>query len=391
MITKRTDLSPNQDYIWIDARELDKDDISILTDEYLISSELLADIMDADEQSRIEKEDEYTVIICRLPSSEEDDDKPLERTSIPLGIVLFPDKLITICRGDSVVIDDFARHRFRQCPVETKEGFVISILGRAALVYIRLLKYINRQKDIVEEQLQKSIMNYELIQLLQIQKSLVYLTTGLTDNELLLEKLQKTPYFRVNSEAEEEFLEDSITDNKQAIAMANIYSDILTGTMDAFASVIGNNMNEQHERDHEEADRHLALADVPDLHHGILRHERVPSRHGQPVRMDCAPCSLRHSRRHRQHIHIRQAQPLDPQGLCRGEAQAEEGRAYPFRDKVSQAEEGDARRGGLTLYHPYKAALEVFALWERKPYWVILSSPHRAKQLYLDASVRRCP
>ena len=243
MITKRTDLSPNQDYIWIDARELDKDDISILTDEYLISSELLADIMDADEQSRIEKEDEYTVIICRLPSSEEDDDKPLERTSIPLGIVLFPDKLITICRGDSVVIDDFARHRFRQCPVETKEGFVISILGRAALVYIRLLKYINRQKDIVEEQLQKSIMNYELIQLLQIQKSLVYLTTGLTDNEVLLEKLQKTPYFHLSTEEEVEFLEDSITDNKQAIAMADIYSDILTGTMDAFASVIGNNMN----------------------------------------------------------------------------------------------------------------------------------------------------
>ncbi len=243
MITKRTDLSPNQKFTWIDARELDKDDISILTDEYLISSELLADIMDIDEQSRIEKEDEYTVIICRLPSSEEDDEKPLERTSIPLGIVLFPDKVITICRGDSVVIDDFARHRFRQCPVETKEGFVISILGRAALVYIRLLKYINRQKDIVEEQLQKSIMNYELIQLLQIQKSLVYLTTGLTGNELLLEKLQKTPYFKVNNEAEEEFLEDSITDNKQAIAMANIYSDILTGTMDAFASVIGNNMN----------------------------------------------------------------------------------------------------------------------------------------------------
>lgn len=232
-----------QQFTWIDARELDKDDISILTDEFMISSELLADIMDADEQSRIEKEDEYTVIICRLPSAEEDDEKPLERTSIPLGIVLFPDKVITICRGDSVVIDDFARHRFRQCPVETKEGFVISILGRAALVYIRLLKYINRQKDIVEEQLHKSIMNYELIQLLQIQKSLVYLTTGLTDNQLLLEKLQKTPLFHLNNDDEREFLEDSITDNKQAIAMANIYSDILTGTMDAFASVIGNNMN----------------------------------------------------------------------------------------------------------------------------------------------------
>ena len=243
MITKRTDLSPNQKYTWIDCREIDKEDISILSDEYLISSELLADIMDADEQSRIEKEDDYIVIICRLPSAEEDDDKPLERTTIPLGIVLFPDKVITICRGDSVVIDDFARRRFRQCPVDTKEGFVVSILGRAALVYIRFLKYINRQKDLVEEQLHQSIMNYELIQLLQIQKSLVYLTTGLTDNEVLLEKLQKTPYFTPSSEEELEFLEDSITDNKQAIAMANIYSDILTGTMDAFASVIGNNMN----------------------------------------------------------------------------------------------------------------------------------------------------
>ena len=191
MITRRTDLAPDQKFTWIDVRELDKDDISVLTDEFLISSELLADIMDADEQSRIEKEDDYTVIICRLPSAEEDDEKPLERTSIPLGILLFPDKVITVCRGDSVVIDDFARHRFRQCPVSTKEGFVISILGRAALVYIRLLKYINRQKDLVEEQLHKSIMNYELIQLLQIQKSLVYLTTGLTDNEVLLEKLQK--------------------------------------------------------------------------------------------------------------------------------------------------------------------------------------------------------
>lgn len=244
MIIKRTDLSPYQQFTWIDARNLDKDDINILTDEYLISSELLADIMDADEQSRIEREDDYTVIICRLPAEpDEDEDDPLVRTSIPLGIALFPDKVITMCRGDSVVIDDFARHRFRQCPVETKEGFIVSILGRSALVYIRLLKYINRQKDLVEEQLHKSIMNYELIQLLQIQKSLVYLTTGVTDNQLLFEKLQKSPLFKLNSEEEEEFLEDCLIDNRQAITMANIYTDILTGTMDGFASVIGNNMN----------------------------------------------------------------------------------------------------------------------------------------------------
>ena len=86
-------------------------------------------------------------------------------------------------------------------------------------------------------------MNYELIQLLEIQKSLVYLTTSLTSNEMLLEKMVKSPIFKLNNEDETDFLDDVITDNKQAIAMANIYSDILTGTMDAFASVIGNNMN----------------------------------------------------------------------------------------------------------------------------------------------------
>ena len=243
MIVKRTDLTPKQNYTWIDARNIDRDDIAVLTDEYMIPSEVLADIMDQDEQARIEKEDDYTVIICRLPNDDEDEDNPLVRTCSPLGIILFPDKVVTVTKEDSVVIDDLARRRVRSCPVDTKEGLVISILGRSALVYIRLLKYINRQKDLVEEQLQKSIMNYELIQLLQIQKSLVYFTTSLAGNEILLEKLQKTPFFKLNSEEEEEFLEDAITDNRQAIQMANIYSDILTGTMDAFASVIGNNMN----------------------------------------------------------------------------------------------------------------------------------------------------
>ncbi len=243
MIVKRTDLTEKQNYTWVDCRNIDRDDIAVLTEEYMISSETLADIMDQDEQARIEKDDDRIIIICRLPSDEEDEDNPLVRTCTPLGIVLFQDTVVTITKEDSVVIEDLAKRRVRSCPVETKEGLVISILGRAALVYIRLLKYINRQKDLVEEQLQKSIMNYELIQLLQIQKSLVYFTTSLAGNEILLEKIQKTPFFRLNSEDEVEFLEDAITDNRQAIQMANIYSDILTGTMDAFASVISNNMN----------------------------------------------------------------------------------------------------------------------------------------------------
>ena len=189
-------------YTWIDARDINRDDITVLSEEYAISSELLADILDQDEQSRMEKEDDYLAFIVRIPKDEEDEDNPLTRNAVPLGIVLYPDKVITICQADSVVLEDFARSRFRQYPVDTKEGFVLSILGRSALVFIRILKYINRQKDLVEEQLHKSVMNYELIQLLEIQKSLVYLTTSLTSNEMLLEKMVKSPIFKLNNEDE---------------------------------------------------------------------------------------------------------------------------------------------------------------------------------------------
>ena len=229
-------------YKWVDARELTRDDITQLEEDYGISSELLADIMDLDEQARIEKEDEYVALIIRLPAFA-DDSHGINQYCVPLGIVMFSDTIVTICQSDSVILEDFARNRFRQYPVQTMEGFVISLMGRAAMVYIRLLKYLNRQKNLVEEELHRSVKNDELIQLLSIQKSLVYFTTSMTTNEVLLEKLVKSPLFRVKSEEEREFLDDVIIDNKQAIEMANIYSSILTGTMDAFASVISNNLS----------------------------------------------------------------------------------------------------------------------------------------------------
>jgi magnesium transporter len=226
-------------YTWVDAREITRDDIDELQEDYAINPELLADIMDLDEQARIEKEDDYVALIVRLPAFA-DDSHGINQYCVPLGIVMKGDQIITICQSDSVILEDFARNRFRQYPVQTQEGFVISLMGRAAMV---LLKYLNRQKGLIEEELHRSVRNDELIQLLSIQKSLVYFTTSLTTNEILLEKLQKSVYFKLNTEEEREFLEDIIIDNKQAIEMANIYSSILTGTMDAFASVISNNLS----------------------------------------------------------------------------------------------------------------------------------------------------
>lgn len=225
---------------WIDARSVSRDDLARLETEFTISTELLSDIMDADEQARIEKEDEYTALIVRLPAY--DDSSEVSVITVPVGIILFKDKIITICQRSSTVLDELTGNRIRDFSIRNKNTFVLNLMGRAALSYLRILKELNKKTAIIERELQKSVKNNELVQLLSIQKSLVYFTTSLKTNELLLEKLQKSPLIHFK-EDEQELLEDVLTDNKQAIEMANIYSSILTGTMDAFASVISNNIN----------------------------------------------------------------------------------------------------------------------------------------------------
>ncbi|MDR0562642.1 MAG: magnesium transporter CorA family protein [Spirochaetaceae bacterium] len=225
---------------WIDARNVTRGDLERLEHEFGIASELLADIMDDDEQARIEKEDTYTALIVRLPVY--DDSCEVAFFTLPLGIVLFSDKVVTICRRSGDALDDLAQNRIRGFSIKNKSSFVLNLLGRAAFTFLKGLKDLNKRTNAIQAELQRSIRNKELIQLLSIQKSLVYFTTSITTNELLLEKLQKSPLIHFK-EDEQDLLEDVLTENKQAIEMANIYSSILTGTMDAFASVISNNLN----------------------------------------------------------------------------------------------------------------------------------------------------
>ncbi|MDR1278305.1 MAG: magnesium transporter CorA family protein [Treponema sp.] len=225
---------------WVDARNLGKEDLFRLESEFGIAGELLTDVMDADEQARIEKEDEYTAIIVRLPVYDESNEVPFY--TLPLGIVLFSDKIVTICQRSSDALEDVLRNRIRGFSIKNKSAFVLNLLGRGAFTFLKYLKELNKRTNIIKNELQKSIKNNELIQLLSIQKSLVFFTTSIKSNELLLEKLQKSPLIRFK-EDEKELLEDVVVENRQAIEMANIYSSILTGTMDAFASVISNNLN----------------------------------------------------------------------------------------------------------------------------------------------------
>ncbi|MDR2111022.1 MAG: magnesium transporter CorA family protein [Spirochaetaceae bacterium] len=225
---------------WIDARNVSKEDLYKLEHDFGIAGELLTDIMDVDEQARIEKEDEYTALIVRLPVY--DEKYEISFFTLPLGIVLFPDKIVTICQRSSDALNDIAGNRIRGFTLRNKSAFVLNFLGRAAFTFLKSLKELNKRTTVIERELQRSVKNNELVQLLSLQKSLVYYTTSIKTNELLLEKLQKSPFLRFR-EDEKELLEDVVTENKQAIEMANIYSSILTGTMDAFASVISNNLN----------------------------------------------------------------------------------------------------------------------------------------------------
>jgi magnesium transporter len=192
--------------------------------------------MDADEQARIEKEDEYT----RSSSAPVYDDKfEVSYFTVPLGIILFSDKIVTICQRSSEVLEDIVRNRVRDFSVTNKSAFVLNLFGRAALVFLRGLKDLNKKTTVIERELQKSVKNYELIQLLSIQKSLVYFTTSLKTNELLLEKLQKSPLIRFRRTRRTSWRS---ADGEQAgdRDVQHLLS-ILTGTMDAFASVISNN------------------------------------------------------------------------------------------------------------------------------------------------------
>lgn len=197
--------------------------------------------LDTYERSRIETDDDYTMILVNIPTVEEHNDKELYNT-IPLSIIVTKDVVITVCSEDTPVIHPFASGRVRDFRTFMRSRFILQILYRISTLYLQYLSIIDRKSDEVENKLHKSTKNHELIELLKLEKSLVYFTTALRSNEAVLEKLFRYDIIKKYPD-DSDLLDDVIVENKQAIEMANIYSGILSGMMDAFASVISNNLN----------------------------------------------------------------------------------------------------------------------------------------------------
>lgn len=223
---------------WVSVIHPNEEELESLQEETGIDIDDLRAPLDDEERSRIELEDHYNMILVDIPSLDEKD----RYVTIPLGIYMTKEHIITICLEETPVLKAFANRRVREFYTFKKTRFVFQILYRNAASYLRYLRIIDRKSEKIEEKLHVSQKNSELIELLELEKSLVYFTTSLRSNEVVLEKLLRTERVRKYPE-DEDLLEDVIIENKQAIEMANIYSGILSGTMDAFASVISNNLN----------------------------------------------------------------------------------------------------------------------------------------------------
>ena len=196
--------------------------------------------LDQDEMPRLERDEDYTFILLRIPIHQPDSDIPYN--TVPLGIMILGNKIITVCRYDSDIFKSLTNGKYKQMKTGKRYRLTLYIFLETAARYLNLLREINRATELVEDRLQKSTQNRELLELLKYQKSLTYFATALRSNEVMMERVQKTQIFNYYEE-DQDLLEDVLTENQQAIQMTSINTEILSSMMDAFASIISNNLN----------------------------------------------------------------------------------------------------------------------------------------------------
>lgn len=228
---------------WINLINPTTQEINTICNSVGAMEEFIRYPLDQEERARIDIEDEQTLILIDLPIAEKNEEGISGFSTIPLGmIVVRDDYFITVCTQETPIINEFVDCRVKGFYTFKKTRFILQILYKIATYYLTYLKYINRETDKAEHRLQKTMKNKELIKLLELENSLVYFTTSLKSNEIVMEKLMRTKCIKMYEE-DEDILEDAIVENRQAIEMGTIYRDILNGTMDAYASVISNNLN----------------------------------------------------------------------------------------------------------------------------------------------------
>ena len=233
-------IEPNS---WINMSEPTSEEIDFISETLNIPRDFITDPLDPDERSRIEIEDEVKLIIIRLPKKNDETSRYMPYITFPLGIILTHEHIITVCREKEALMD-LLSHRIetQDFTPEKRKGHIFVIFRKTVSFYLRFLKEINHLIKSAEILFNEAQKNEEILRLLNMEKSLVYFETSLKSNELVIEKLLRINVVKLDEDDRDE-IEDIMIDNKQAIEMSIIYSSIVRDMMDAFSSVIGNNLN----------------------------------------------------------------------------------------------------------------------------------------------------
>ena len=237
-------LVPVTDYesgAWVNVVNPTPQEIDDLVAKFTIPSDFLTDPLDVDERARIEREEGNILILLRTPRKEaQEADIPF--TTLPIGIILTQGLVITVSLLEVDVVKEFLSGRVRNLTTQNISRFVLLLFMRTSLLFLKYLKEINRMTTTVEKDVHLALQNAQLINLLNHEKSLVFFITSLRSNALMLEKFNTSGWVKMD-EDDRDLFGEVVIENKQAIEMANIYTNILSGMMDAFASIISNNLN----------------------------------------------------------------------------------------------------------------------------------------------------
>lgn len=231
---------PEEKGSWVNLINPSEEEIALVNKAIKIESDhFIKDALDDEERPRIETENNQLLVIINVPIIQ---NATVIYDTIPLGIILTEDHFVTVCLQDADVLKDFATGKVRGMETYKKTRFLFQILYKSATLYLTLLREIEKKTNEIELTLHRSMKNKELIRLLNLQKSLLYFTTSLKSNEKVMQKMLRTKVLKIYEE-DQDLLEDVIIENKQAVEMAETYSNISSSMMDAFASIISNNLN----------------------------------------------------------------------------------------------------------------------------------------------------
>lgn len=227
---------------WIHMSNPTDKEIELIARATGVAEDIIKAALDEEERARVEKDDDTgaVLVVTDIPFTVEDENH-YTYTTLPFGFISTSDAMITVCLEETSLIDDMLSARFvKDVNLHKRTRFLIQLQYTISKKFLHYLKQIDRASQRVQNELEKSMRNAELIEMLDLEKSLVYISTSLRSNSVVLDRLPKSVKF---FEEDLDLWEDVVIENKQAIEMSNIYRDILSGTMDAYASIISNNLN----------------------------------------------------------------------------------------------------------------------------------------------------